>query len=209
MNDEMKNEILSLTSGLSESVIDSFLSDGLFRDVPILRSFVSIVKLTRNVSDIIFLKKLLTFFNALELKNQDEIDSLKQKFLKEKDHKRIGSKIIYVINSIDDEVKSKWLAKLFLKFIDKNISIDEFLILSSIIHQIYTTNAEGIKVFKQREVITSQNKLIKGSTLEHLCSVGLLSNVGIDEGDSTEESDHGSMFCLNEYGIIFMDILDK
>ncbi len=209
MNEEIKNEILSLTSGIGESVIDSVLSDGLFKDIPILGSLVSIVKLTSNISDRIFLKKLLTFFNALELKSQEEVDSLKQKILKEKDPKRIGSKILYAINLIDDDVKLKWLSKVFVKYIDKKISKHEFLTLTSIINQIYSSNADGIKVFKQREVITSQNKLIKGSTLEHLFSVGLLSNVGFDEGGASEESDRGSRYCLNEYGIIFMDILDK
>ena len=57
---------LSVLGDLGEVVIDAVMDDGVLRDVPILSTVVGIGKCIRNVSDVLFAKKLIVFLYGLK-----------------------------------------------------------------------------------------------------------------------------------------------
>ncbi len=201
---EEKAEILSLSKDLGEIGLDSLLKDGIFKDIPVLGTILSVSKLCISVSDKILLSKLIHFINDLNLNNQQEIDDFKEKYFKDENYTKIGSKILLILERSDNETKINWLAKSLRLFVDKKINRYQFLRVSSIINSAYIEDIEKIIVFNVRHEITSQNDLIETYILDHLFSVGLLESHGFEGGGYNGEN-AGTIYALNEFGEIFIN----
>lgn len=206
---EIREELVSLSSNLTEVAIDSILSDGIFKDIPIVGTIISVAKLGKTASDSLLLIRLIKFVNELDLKSDDEIKEFKTKYFKDKDYPQIGSKLLLILEKVDDEAKVRWLAKSLRLLLDKTIDRKQFLRIASIINSSFAEDVESLKVFEQRERITSTNDLVDSYILNHLYSIGLLDSGGVDGGD-LEGKNSGSVFVLNEFGHIFVNhILTK
>ncbi len=55
------SDLQNLSVNLAEVALDSFLNEGVARDIPIIGSLVGIVKTSGSISDAIFTKKLIHF----------------------------------------------------------------------------------------------------------------------------------------------------
>ena len=202
MNEIEKAEILSISKDLGEVGLDSLLEDGLFKDIPFVGTGISVVKLIHSASDRILLSKIIHFINELELKNEQEIKEFKVKYFKYTDYDRIGSKILLTLERADNLEKIKWLARSLRLFIGKEITKSEFLRLTSIINSAYVEDVLKIIAFDERDEITSTNDInIEKYELEHLLSIGLVSNFGFD-GGTIGGQNSGTIYALNEYGKI-------
>jgi len=138
-----------------------------------------------------------------------EVKRFKEKYFKNEDYPKIGSKVLLILEKADEESKIRWLAKSLILMLDGVITRNEFLRISSIINSIFPTDVEKIIVFKERERITSTNDLVESYVLDHLYSIGLLSSGGFDGGDASGKN-AGTVFVLNEFGNIFMNhLLEK
>lgn len=199
-----KSEILSLCNDLGETAIDSLLADGLFKDIPFIGSGITVSKLIKSASDRILLTKMIHFLNDLNLKNQNEIDMFKCKYFKDKDYKKIGSKLLLVLERADNETKIKWLAKSLRYYVGRELNREQFLRLSTIINSAYSKDVLQISAFDKRAEITSQNDLIDTCTLDHLFSIGLLESHGFDCGDEADVNS-GTIYALNDFGKIMKE----
>lgn len=208
LKENEKNEILSLSKDLGETALDSLLEEGLFKDIPFLGTGISIIKLLSSASDRILLNKLIHFINDLNLKSQEEIDSFKEKYFKNSDYKKIGSKILLSLERADDAKKIRWLAISLRLLIDSEVNQSQFLRISSIINSAYPTDVEQLLVFDKRPEITSQNDLVESYVLDHLYSVGLIENHGFDGGDA-EGINSGVVYALNSFGRIMKEKIIK
>ncbi|MBT1711241.1 hypothetical protein KK062_23555 [Fulvivirgaceae bacterium PWU5] len=203
MNKESETELISLSTNLGEAALDSLLKDGLFKDIPVIGSLLSIGKLTKSVCDILLLKRILIFINELHIKDQRDIDELKEKYFKDEDFQEIGSKILFLLERADDAKKIGWQAKLFRIYLDGKISKSKYMRLSSLIANSFAPDAEQISIFLNKKSITSNNGRIDHYVLEHLFSIGLISNAGFDGGDAAGNNS-GVIYQLNDFGKIFL-----
>ena len=206
--EKIKENFISLTSDLGEVAFDSLLKDGIFRDFPIIGPILSSIKLGKSAYDYLLAIRLLKFIESLEIKSENEINEFKERYFKIDDYPEIGSKILLILEKIDDEIKIQWLAKSLLLLLDKKINKTEFLRISSIINSVIPTDAQKIEVFNQQERITSTNDLIETYVLDHLYSVGLLSTAGFDGGNASGDN-AGTVFIINEFGELFLRDLFK
>ncbi|MBU2920860.1 hypothetical protein KO504_05865 [Winogradskyella psychrotolerans] len=202
MNEIEKEEILSISKDLGEVGLDSLLEDGLFKDIPFVGTGISVVKLLHSASDRILLSKIIHFINELELKNEQEIKEFKAKYFKLTDYDRIGSKILLTLERADNLQKIKWLARSLRLFIGNEITKSEFLRLTSIINSAYVEDVLKIVAFDERNEITSNNDIkVEKYVLEHLFSIGLVGNLGIN-GGAVDRKNSGTIYALNEFGKI-------
>ena len=71
----MKDEIMSLLTDFGELTLDSFLQDGMIKELPIVGSAFSMVKIGADIRDRIFVEKLKCFtpvYNFLIFLNPDK-----------------------------------------------------------------------------------------------------------------------------------------
>jgi hypothetical protein len=91
----MKNDILEegtvIASGFVESAFDSLLKDGFLRDVPIIGTLCSAVKIGIDFRDRILISKLKTLIVDLDLMSTENIEKFKRKIT-------IISQVMFCIN---------------------------------------------------------------------------------------------------------------
>ena len=119
---------LSVLGDLGEVAIDAVMDDGILRDVPILSTVVGLGKCFRNVSDVLFAKKLIVFLYGLKDADVQQREEAISKWESDAKYRiRVGEILLNMINRCDDTQKAQWLSKLFYEMVLKRGWGDMFM----------------------------------------------------------------------------------
>jgi hypothetical protein len=199
----MDNNITDLTVDIGEVVIDSFLNDGLLKDIPILGMGIKFIRISTNISDTLLLNKLKLFMENLNIIKQDDVEKFKEKMNNDKFQKEVGIKLLNIINKTDEYIKIRWIAKVFLDYLDKKIHKEFFYRIITIINNAFVQDILKLRCFEIKKEILSNNKVVESYILHQLFSNGLLNNDGLDGGvftETNEEGDNGTIYTVNDFG---------
>jgi hypothetical protein len=199
----MDNNITNLTVGIGEAVMDSFLKDGLLKDIPILGTGIKIIGISTNISDTLLLNKLKLFMENLNIMKQSDVEKFKEKMNNDKFQKEVGIKLLNIIDKTDEYIKIRWVAKAFLDYLDKKINKDFFYRIITIINNAFVQDLLKLSCFSIKKEILSNNKMVGSYVLHQLFSNGLLNNDGLDGGvftETNEEGDNGTIYTVNDFG---------
>ena len=108
---------------LAEVGVDALLTkDGVLKDIPILGTAISLIKAGQDISAYFFTKRILSFLK--------EVSSIpfaeKEKFLKDKDAKKISEALIMILDKQDDYRLSELLGKAFKAYLLELIDRGQF-----------------------------------------------------------------------------------
>ena len=124
----MKDEIMSLMTDFGEFSLDYFLQDGLIKELPIVGPAFSMIKISANVRDRIFMEKLKSFISNIE-KNP----KWQKKFSDKEECNKISKQLLYIIDSCDDDNKLKLIGLAFNYLVTGEISKEEYFYTVNII----------------------------------------------------------------------------
>lgn len=124
----MKDEIMSLVVDYGEVTLDYFIQDGIIRDLPIIGSVFSLVKVSKDISDRIFVEKLKSF-----IENIDKNQKWREKFSDDEECDKISKQLLYIVNSCDDDNKLKLIGMAFNYLVNGELSRDEYFYTVNII----------------------------------------------------------------------------
>lgn len=148
--DSIAAETLNACANIGEIGLDSFMNDGLWKDIPFLSTVASIYKLCTSIKgcyDLIALKIFLEEINKGCVSN-DDIKKRREKF--EKNSKFRDQELEYCIVLLDRYIsldKAKMLAKFYLSYLDGIISWLEFAEFSEIIDRLLPSDFEWMYQF--------------------------------------------------------------
>jgi hypothetical protein len=173
------DQIKEITKDLSEAAIDQFLKDGLLRDIPIVGTFYNIYNLSQNISNSFFTKKMLKFL--LELNTIPKLERINfiERLESEDESRKVGEKILIIINKIDDTDKATILGKLFKITIEEEIEITTFMRLCHMIDKVYLEDLYSLKDTEYLDNLDSEIKY-------NLSQVGILNQSIKDNRDHEE-----------------------
>ncbi len=88
-------ELTNLAEKYAEIGIDAIMSEGFLKDIPIVGSIISIGKLGVNISNVIFVKKLIRFLVSLDSIDENERSTLIDKLNNEDEFKKkVGERVL-------------------------------------------------------------------------------------------------------------------
>ena len=152
----ISSKALDLSVDTAEVVLDSFMDDGILKEIPIVKYAVSAYKIIDDLKGRYFIRKLREFivsFNS-NLATQEEVEQRKAKILS----KNRDSELAYITILIDrylDFKKPDVLAKIYLAYLDNKISWDEFCTYSEIIDKLLLNDLSYL--ISNPKVITQNN----------------------------------------------------
>lgn len=119
----MKEKLLDLAIDNSEVIFDSLLDNGLLKDIPLLGNIVKVLQIKGDVTNYLFAKKLETFLVKLKDTNisEFEVDIADKEQLK-----KIGTDLVFILESVNNVEKSKWIAQAVIGLTDKRYNLDTF-----------------------------------------------------------------------------------
>ncbi|MGM0582766.1 MAG: hypothetical protein ACQETL_18975 [Bacteroidota bacterium] len=128
----------NISTGFAETITDSLLEDGFMKEIPIVNTIVGLSKSAIRITDLLFLKKVISFLSEQEFISQkDRIEMIDKIDSSKKYRMKVGEKLLYIIDKCDDYENSQYISMLFAGFIKGEIDYPDFLRASKIIERIY------------------------------------------------------------------------
>lgn len=108
------DEISALARDYVEISLDSVLSAGLLREIPIIKTIAALGHLGVSINDRIFAKKLLQFLCSLSDLSQEERVSMADRLDEEEGFRhQVGERLIEILDRVDSHEKPEMLARVF------------------------------------------------------------------------------------------------
>jgi hypothetical protein len=119
------SDIGGLAKDYAEIGIDSFLAEGILKEIPVIGTLYAIARAGLSVSDQLFAKKLLRFMGSLAELREDERLGLVEKLEEDESYRnKVGHRLIELLDRIDSHAKPEMMARVFKAFAAKKINLD-------------------------------------------------------------------------------------
>lgn len=195
--------------------VDSFISDGILKEIPIVKSIVSVLKIGKNIHDRNLLKQTLTFINEFN-NNNISIEKLNRyrEDIENNDKKceeELG-RVLLLLNSYIDKEKSIMLAKLFKAYINIEINWNKFCEYSEIINRLFIQDFDLLRkiYYSQVNDTSNINDIYRVERLNSLGVIGMtFKSSRISSINGLQQSRQDSYLTMNINGKRFMDIITK
>jgi len=130
-----RSELPDITQDIAEVALDSFLSEGVFREVPIVDTIVRLGKTYATIRDYFLLKKVLRFLGTVkEQTTHSERDAFAETLDADENYgRRVGETLLVLLDRYDHIDKSRLMALLFSGYLRQEIDHDDFFRLSTAI----------------------------------------------------------------------------
>jgi len=141
----MGNNSIDIATDLGEALLDSFLNDGLLKDIPALGTVVNLAKASGSIRDRILLRKLLAFRAQTKVLSNEEISTFVIDNLST-DNKAsdLGNQLIESIDKNEGVEKAKIIGKLFVAYVLKYIEEEDFSRLCAAINGAYIRDLNAL-----------------------------------------------------------------
>lgn len=160
---------------MTELGIDSFLDEGVFKNIPIVSVLIGLSKTAQNIHDRNLLKQTIKFINTF---NNNTIDQKKL----EKHKRKLNEKpkfaenelgrVIILLNLNIDLKKSEILARFYSAYVDEKIKWSQFCELADVTSRVFITDLGILQsVFKKEITDTTQCETYQ---VDRLIALGLL-----------------------------------
>ena len=133
-----ESDLTKVSAGILESIIDEgLLEDGILKEIPILGSIIGLGKTVSSVKDYLFAKKIVGFLSGVANISQEKRNEIISKIDSDPNYKQtVGSKLLYIIDNSQDHLSSSLIAKLFVAFLNEELTYKEFCKASLILNNI-------------------------------------------------------------------------
>lgn len=189
--------------------IDSILENENLKEIPIVKTFLSVGRITKNIRERNLIKNLIIFLNELNSGNVDKekLQNHKQQLNQnpKKAEKELG-RILIILEQTIDNIKSSILGKLYKSYIIQDIEWDLFVEFSEITNRIYINDLNILLLIYNNQLsdTSSRSDLYRIERLNSLGVIGLAPKaIYIGNGNSRQDS----YITLNRIGKIYSDII--
>ena len=173
--DELMERKLDITIDYTEIAIDALMEDGILRDIPVIKSLVSIGKLGVTIRNIYLSKKILCFLKQFHL-NEPLSKGSKKILHKIKSDEKFGRRVVdHLIIMIDrylSEVKAVQLANLFSEYVNGQFDWGTFVYFSVCLDSMHDYDFEILKF-----LLTNSNEVVEQIPISYLDKYLLLASV--------------------------------
>ena len=149
LNRSLFIDVGSISEDYIEFGIDSIIVDNeTFKEIPIVKSIVSMLKVCNNISNRNLLKQTITFIR--EFNNNTIGEEKLEKYRNEmrynhKKREKELSRVLLLLNNYLEEKRSIMLARLFISYINEEINWDEFCEYSEVISRLFLQDIDILK----------------------------------------------------------------
>lgn len=192
---------------LLEVGIDTILTDGILKELPIVKTCVGVWKFGCAVRDRNLLLQTLAFIHELNNRtiSPKKIDKYRAEIMSDpiKAEKELG-RVLVILDRTVDQSKSQLLSRAFAAYVNMDIGWDTFRELSDVIDRLFIDDIPFL-----RSISESSSGIIprpQHYSVERLIAMGLVSNHEERDGNSVqllsitqtrlELSSLGKQFCL-------------
>lgn len=176
-SDSLKENAIGCISDLADVGLDSILEDGLFKDLPIFSTVISLYKIGNSLVDRHNMKKLVLFLNEINkgISSEEDRTKYREKFKNNESFRNLELEFLLVL--IDRYVgydKPPMLAKLYLAYLNGIIVWAEFTTYAEIIDRFLLFDYRTL-ISESTDFLTYRNA--GAESILRLVALGLMAEV--------------------------------
>lgn len=202
--------LVDVVTDISEIGIDSILSEGLLKDLPIFSVLIGSVRTVKSIQERNMLRNTAIFLDTINSKKieTEKLNQYKAKLQDEKVAEKELGRVLILLNQYVDNIKSRMLGVLFWKYVNGEYTWNKFCELSDIVSRLFIDDLEYIdEIAKSPEKKKQYHIYGIPYNIKRLESLGLLELYGEYSrfGDSIFQKE--KMFAeLTENGEILLEL---
>ena len=215
--DSITDEAGSAAANILEAGLDSIIDDSVLKDVPLLSTVASIYKISHSIKERHYMKKLAEFIQALNkgLVGDSQVKVFRDRILY--DQKKSKKELEYILILVDRYIsdgKSTIIAKLYLSYLDSEISWEEFSVYSEVTDQLFMNDLDFLRKEGNQIISEASNDVVL-----RLMSMGLLFEVsafGVSQDGNlyyeyheAETKGNKKTFSRTMFGTKYIKIIDS
>lgn len=128
---------------LAELTLDSILKNEALKSIPIVKTLLSIIETTQNISNYLFLKKIVTFLSNVKKISVKKRKEMINKIDNSGEYKtKVGETLLSLLDKCDSTEKAAYLGSWFAAFLKGKISYGLFLNGAHIINNVFLHDFE-------------------------------------------------------------------
>ena len=125
---------LDLAADAAEQALDTFLTEGPLKEIPIFKYFLTVWRAAPQIRDLLLAKKIAKFLKPLRDIPKTEREEFIHRLEKEPEFQRdVGAHLLLVIDRLDNMSKPQLLAGAFRAYIESTISWQQFQDLAVVV----------------------------------------------------------------------------
>lgn len=134
----LDSKLSDVAEEVVENIIDSNLTDGIVKDIPIIGTLAGIIQTTQNISNYLFLRKIAAFIAKIKDISPDTRREIINKIDNSGRYReKVGVALLSIIDKCDGIEKAEYLAIWFRAFLKGDIEYECFMYGSHIIQRSY------------------------------------------------------------------------
>lgn len=205
-NDSLVIDSSDIVGDYLELGIDSILENDSLKEIPIIKTFISVGKITKSIRERNLIKNLVIFINELNSGkiNKEKLSRHREELRKnpKKAEKELG-RILIILEQTIDSIKSSILGKLYKSYINQEIDWDIFIEFSEITNRLFMSDIGILKVMWLKAYNTYIEQKDDNFRIERIYSLGIIGNIF----PSINETKHLHGRVLNGLGKKYCDII--
>mgnify|MGYP004455329557 FL=1 len=205
-NDSLVIDSSDIVGDYLELGIDSILENDSLKGIPIIKTFISVGKITKSIRERNLIKNLAIFINELNSGkiNKEKLSRHREELRKnpKKAEKELG-RILIILEQTIDNIKSSILGKLYKSYINQEIDWDIFIEFSEITNRLFMFDINILKVMWSQAYNTYIEQKDDNFRIERMYSLGIIGNIF----PSMNETKHLHGRVLNGLGKKYCDII--
>jgi len=205
-NDSLVIDSSDIVGDYLELGIDSILENDSLKEIPIIKTFISVGKITKSIRERNLIKNLVIFINELNSGkiNKEKLSRHREELRKnpKKAEKELG-RILIILEQTIDNIKSSILGKLYKSYINQEIDWDIFIEFSEITNRLFMFDINILKVMWSQAYNTYIEQKDDNFRIERMYSLGIIGNIF----PSMNETKHLHGRVLNSLGKKYCDII--
>ena len=205
-NDSLVIDSSDIVGDYLELGIDSILENDSLKEIPIIKTFISVGKITKSIRERSLIKNLAIFINELNSGkiNKEKLSRHREELRKnpKKAEKELG-RILIILEQTIDNIKSSILGKLYKSYINQEIDWDIFIEFSEITNRLFMFDINILKVMWSQAYNTYIEQKDDNFRIERMYSLGIIGNIF----PSMNETKHLHGRVLNGLGKKYCDII--
>jgi len=175
----MNEELTDIAKNLAEVGIDTFITEGLLKDIPVVSTLIGIVKYAKSIPDFIFASKVNKFLSSLSSIEQQKIDDFLNEIKEDKEkNNKAGQIVIFNLDAANCLKKAEIIGLLFKAYIQGKLNFETFEEMCNIVNFVDTNDLITL-IYAVKE-----NKLWENPRYGHLKHTDFVEtkfNVNIDD----------------------------
>lgn len=136
--------LIDVVTDISEIGIDSILSEGLLKDLPIFSVLIGSVRTVKSIQERNMLRNTAIFLDTINSKKikAEKLNQYKTKLQDEKVAEKELGRVLILLNQYVDNIKSRMLGVVFWKYVNGEYTWNKFCELSDIVSRLFIDDWE-------------------------------------------------------------------